>query len=424
MRVLILNQPFYPDPAATAQHCHDLAKHLIAQGHAVDVIASRSIYGQTGATLPARETVDGASVYRVGKSLFGKRGIVLRLIDFLLFYVAAGWRALRVERPDVVVVLTTPPFIALVALMLKALRGSKVVYWAMDLYPDVPVALGVMKPTGLATRFFEGLNRWCMRRSDRVVVLGRCMQRLVVSKGLAPQRVVHIGVWAANDPSQPAPQPNPYRSEWGLDGKFVVMYAGNLGLAHDAATLLDAAGRLRDRTDVRYVFVGGGKRLDEVKQRVDQEGWEHVQVHPYQPRERLDAMLAMPDVHLISQAAAFNGVVVPSKLYGIMAAGRASLMVGPSDCEVAMELADSQSGLRFDSGDDQGLADAIAKLADDHAEAEAMGRRAKQAAIEQHHPDKRCEAWCGLLLEVCGQADVVAPTSPRDAVETKDPASS
>ena len=158
MRVLLVNQVFHPDVAATAQHAHDLARHLVRHGHEVNVVASRSIYGERGRGLPRRELVDGATVHRVGGNLFGKAGLAGRLVDFVLFYVAAGFRAITLPKADVVVCFTTPPFIALLGWLLKRLRGSRFVYWVMDLYPEVPVGCGVMREGSLLTRFFEGLS--------------------------------------------------------------------------------------------------------------------------------------------------------------------------------------------------------------------------------------------------------------------------
>ena len=188
MRVLLLNQVYHPDPAATAQHADDLARHLVRQGHEVHVIASRALYGSKGAALPAHEQVDGVEVHRVGRSLFGKSSIVARIADFGLFYVFALLKAMTVPRPDVTVCFTTPPFIALAGWWLRLTRGSKFVYWVMDLYPDLPVACGVMKPKSIATRFFESINRFCLRSADRSVVLGRCMQDRVLATGMMCKR--------------------------------------------------------------------------------------------------------------------------------------------------------------------------------------------------------------------------------------------
>ncbi|MFM7260870.1 MAG: glycosyltransferase, partial [bacterium] len=134
MRVLLINQTFYPDIAATAQHAHDLARYLVSQGHEVTAIASRSIYGKKGAVLPREEMVDGIRIVRVGKSVFGKSSIAARMVDFGLFYAAALWRSFNMRRQDVVICFTTPPFVALIGWLLRLVRGTRYIYWVMDLY--------------------------------------------------------------------------------------------------------------------------------------------------------------------------------------------------------------------------------------------------------------------------------------------------
>src|ERR1051325_4694141 len=148
MRIMIINQTFHPDVAATAQIAFDLAEFLTAHGHQVQVVTSRSLYGKTGAVLPRRETVKGIEIHRVGMSLFGKKSILLRVMDFGVFYLLATIRALTLRKADVVITLTTPPFIAFLGTIIKLARRSKFVYWVMDLYPDLPIACGVMKEKG------------------------------------------------------------------------------------------------------------------------------------------------------------------------------------------------------------------------------------------------------------------------------------
>ena len=403
MHVLILNQAFSPDVAATAQHCHDLSVHLVRQGHRVTVIASRSVYGQAGAAFPKRETVDGIDVIRVGAAKFGKRNMFLRLLDYNLFFVRVVLRSLLVSRPDVVIGLTTPPFIVLAGVLLRILRRSRCIYWVMDLYPDIPVAMGLIPGDGLLARFFEKLNRWCMHRSDRVVVLGRCMEERVLQKGIPARQVTRIGPWPAHVPAQQdreAGPDNPFRREWNLNRKFVVMYSGNLGLAHDAQTFLEATRKLAGHDHIRFVFVGGGKRMTGLNHYLARHNLTNVQVHPYQPRSRLGELLSMPDVHLISQLDSFVGMVVPSKLYGIMAAGRPAIFVGPEAAEVARQIKDSDCGQTIPVGQADALCATIERLADDRQQCQATGRHALKAAMEEHNVEMRCATWEKLLLEV------------------------
>ena len=403
MRVVLINQVFYPDMAATAQHADDLARHLVRHGHEVHVIASRSIYGQRGATLPRRETVAGVEVHRVGLSLFGKGSIPARLLDFGMFYAAAGLKASRVPRPDVLVCFTTPPFIALVGWFVRLVRGSKYVYWLMDLYPDIAVECGVMKPGSLTTRLFDRLNRFCLRKADRVVVLGRCMKEKVEAKGISGEKLLHIGVWSDAAEVSPVPRSeNPYSKRWALGERLTVMYSGNFGLAHDIRTMLDAALRFEHDDGVRFLFVGGGKRKAEVEAFIAEHGLTNCVVEDYQPRENLHESLSSGDVHLATMINGAEGSIVPCKLFGIMAAGRPTVFIGHPSSELARVLSEHDAGVVVAPGDVDGLVQAIGELRSDPGRREQMGANARRALGEAFSREAACERWRRMLEEVVG----------------------
>ncbi len=384
MRILIINQPFWPDVVATAQHLADWTEELISRGHEVTVIASRSVYGKQGGNLPKRETHNGVRIYREGVNLFKKGSILTRLIDFGLFHWLALWRAMTLPRQDVVVCLTTPPFIGIVGMLVKLARGSRYVQYEMDLYPDVPVALGVMKPGSLLTRLFDAIHRKLLRSADRVVVLGRCMQRVIEAKNIPSQKLVLITPWADPDEIRPVlRETNSFRREQNIDDKFVIMYSGNLGLGHDIGTMTGAMVDLQNSSDPRdrachFVFIGGGKRMLEVEKFVAANKLRNVSILDYQPREHLGETLSAGDVHLITQAAGTSGLIVPSKFYGILAAGRRSIYIGPSDTEVAYVLREQDLGKVLDIGDVAGFLAAIRELRDIPGKAAADEGRTRQ----------------------------------------------
>ena len=408
MHVVLLNQPFYPDVAATAQMAKDLADHLVAKGWKVTAVCSRSIYGQQGATLPKRETIDGIEIRRVGSNIFGKKGIAARLADFGLFYLLATWTVLTLRKPTVVVGFTTPPFIAFVGVLARWLRGAKAVYWVMDVYPDVPVACGVMKPNGLITKFCAWFNRFLLRRSDADVVLGRCMRDLVIDRGAPADKVELIPVWADHADITPIePSQSVYRDKWSLQDKFVVMYSGNLGLAHDADTMLDAIERLKDDDRIRFVFVGGGKLKGKVVDAIESKQLTNAEWHGYVPREDLGQSLTAADVHLISVKNGLEGTIVPSKLFGVLAAGRPSIYIGRPTSEIARVLDEIGAGLLVEEGDGEGLAEAIRTLAADPERVRTMGAKGRAALEGQYDADTLCAQWAEVLERVAG------PKAPR-----------
>jgi glycosyltransferase involved in cell wall biosynthesis len=407
LHIVLLNQAFYPDVVATAQMSKDLADHLVRRGHRVTAVASRSIYGKSGAVLPNREqiAVPGATstieARRVGASIFGKAGIAARIADFILFYVLATWKVLFLKKPDVVICFTTPPFIALVGLLCSLLRGSKAIYWVMDLYPDLPVACGVMKEQALATRMFESLNRFLLRRSDVAVVLGRCMAERVLAKGSPAAKVVHIPVWSdLAPPTSASLSSSGLRHEWNLGESTVVMYSGNLGLGHDAQTMCEALRLLKAEPNLKFIFIGGGKRRQEIEAFIAANDIRNAQYRDYVAREQLNESLALADIHLISLKEGIEGIMVPSKLFGIMAVGKPSIFIGHPGSEISRVLTETDSGITVREGDGAGLAKAIRALAHDGARRTRMGQNASQSLRGRYDVETACRAWTKLIESV------------------------
>lgn len=398
MHVVLLNQAFHPDVVATAQMGADLARALAARGHRVTAVASRSIYGKSGASLARRETWEGIEIRRVGFSLFGKRGTLARVFDFGMFYVLAAVRTLTLSRPDVVVSFTTPPYIARVGLSARFWRRARAVYWVMDVYPDVMVASGMLRAGSWRARMLTRLHRRILRRSDATVSLGRCMSARLAAHGAPAEKLHQIGVWADLDGITPmARERSPYRARWNLGDAFTVMYSGNFGLGHDAATICDAMRRLKDRGDIRFVFVGDGKRRKEVQAFIAEHGITNASWQEYVPREELGLSLAAADCHLVTVKEGWEGLIVPSKVFGVMASGRPTLFIGPAGSEAALVLSESGGGRVISQGDGAALAEAIVALKEDPAGSAAMGEAARRAAIGRHGRERATAQWVELL---------------------------
>ena len=396
--VLILNQYFYPDVAATAQHAFDLARYLHAHGDRVSALASRGTYSHAGGRLDAREVVEGIQIYRVGSSVFRKRGLLARALDFTVFNVAALVKALTLPRHDVVICLTTPPFIALIGVCLRWAKGSKFIFWTMDLYPEVPLAAGVIKQGSLTHRLFDWLDRVCLRQADGVVVLGRCMRALVLAKGIDPSKVTTITPWAdpgeiGGDHDGVGRSENSYREEWGIGDRFVIEYSGNCGIGHDVTSVCEAMYQLRGDTQICWVLVGGGLTRPRIEEFVAQHQITNVIMKPYQPRSRLGDLLSLGDVHLVLVADGFEGLLLPSKFYGVMAAARPTIYVGPAASEVARVIAEEECGFAVGNGDAAGLVDAIRRLQFTHGLAKDMGARGLTALERAYSTRIGCAAW-------------------------------
>lgn len=413
IKVLFLNQGFWPDIVATAQHAHDLAKYLAARGDRVSAVASRSMYGRSGAALAPHETVDGIRIHRVSSNLFDKDGLVGRSFDFLTFGFACLFEAIRLPRHDVVVCLTTPPFIAMVGLVLRAVKGSRFVFWTMDLYPDLPAQAAVIKRGSIVFWLLDRVDRFLLRRADTVVVLGRCMRDRVLAKGEPIRRLEMIHPWAdpgelstvpvrTRDDSEPSGwrvAVNSFRDEWGIGDRFVIEYSGNYAIGHDTDTVLAAMDRMRD-DDLRWVFIGGGVMRPHVERFRSEREVPNAVFRPYEPRERIRDLLALGDVHLVLMEQGYEGLILPSKFYGILAASRPVIFVGPPDCEVARAIIENDCGFVIANGDVDALVGAVKRLSADPALAQQMGRRGRSALERRYSMQASCANWHSLLHEL------------------------
>lgn len=392
MKVLLLNQFFHPDLAATAQLATDLAEDLVQAGVEVTALAARGAY-LGGGRLAGREVHRGVRIERVRCTSFGKGSVGRRLLDYGTFYGAAALRTLAQRRFDVVVAMSTPPLVATVGALLRRLRGTRFVYWLQDVYPELAVEFGVLRARSVAARGFDALSRWTMRSADAVVVLGEAMGERVRAKGVDPARIHVIPNWADGAAVGPVrPEENPFLRAHGLVGKRVALYSGNMGRAHDLETLFGAARRLRHRDDLAFVFVGDGARRGEVEAAARE--LPAIRLLPYQPRERLGESLSAGALHLVTQAPSTVGLIEPSKLYGAMAAGRPVLYVGPPETEAARTVSREGLGAVVPNGDDAGAAAAIEQVLGD---ADALGARARAAFEARYSRSLRTTQFATLL---------------------------
>jgi glycosyltransferase involved in cell wall biosynthesis len=393
-----MNQTFWPDNVATAQHCHDLARHLVGDGFDVSVVASRSLYGMHGSTLTRRELVDGIAVERTGRTIFGNSGLMSRSLDFAGFTALALWRALFLPRFDVVICCTTPPFLGIAGIGLRAIRGGSVLLWMMDLYPEVPVAAGLMRENSLACRFFRLVDRVCLSAADAVVVLGDRMRARVLQKGAPIRRLETIHVWADQEEVRPIPPDhNPLRAQWGFGHELVLQYSGNFGLGHESETMFRAMNELREERSVAWLFVGGGRKRAELDGFLRQGVIRNVSVRPYQAREDLSHTLCVGDIHLVTIAQGFEGVLVPSKFYGALASGRPVVYIGPRSSEIADTIQELGCGFVFECDEVDELISTIRRLSADRSLAPKLGERARAGFVSAYSREHACRLWSRLI---------------------------
>jgi len=316
-------------------------------------------------------------------------------------------------RADVVVTMTDPPLLLLLGVILKWTRKTRLVHWAQDLYPEVAEELGVLSKGGKLASLCRRCSTWGLRQHQSIIAIGRCMKKRLVQRGL-PMDLIHI-IPNWTPAAQPIDHPaNPWRRDNRLEGRFVVMYSGNFGLAHSFAAVIVAAAQLGVlRPEILFLFVGAGPRLAWVKQHVETLKLGNVRFLPPQPLERLAQTLSAADLHLVSMRQNLCGLVVPSKVYGALAAGRACVFLGPKESEAARIIEQYQCGSVIDSCDGNGLARCLAAWAANPGRLRSGGENARQAA-EHFTLSGAAESFREILCQTaCSNAFVEREIVPQ-----------
>jgi glycosyltransferase involved in cell wall biosynthesis len=255
-----------------------------------------------------------------------------------------------------------------------------------DVYPDIAVSLGSLSKHSPATLLLNYLSRLTLRKSDRIIVLGECMRERVIEKigeRFSP-RIDVIHNWADGEAIKPlGGEENPFSKEQNLSGKFVVLFSGNLGRVNEFSTVLGAALILRERADILFLFVGDGARSAEIENYIEKHNLDNIRMLPYQPREALRYSLAAGNAALVTLSSGLAGLSVPSKSYGILAAGRPLLFVGDSRSCIARIVTDNECGAVVSSGDSRRLAEVISDWASDKAALSELSVAARKT-FEEH----------------------------------------
>ena len=368
--ILLFNQFFFPDSAATSQFLNDVAATLAAEGHQVKVICAKGGYAKANVG-----DVPGVAVVRTRALPFG-HGAPARVLSYISYLCGAIWFGLRGERPDVVLSLTTPPLLSLVAWLVTALRGGRYFIWEMDLYPDIAIDLGVLRADSWFTRTLGWALDRVRRRAAGVIVVGESMRERLLRRGIPSDRIHVAENWADSNDIQPRRFPP--------NDTLTVLYSGNLGLAHDVATLCGALQALAADARFRFIFAGGGPRREALEQFCAQRQVRNAEFRGYSQRHELTDSLAACHVGLVTQKPETVGAVVPSKLYGLMAAGRPILYVGPATGTPARLIRQFACGWRVEPGDVEGLVAILGWLSEHPDEIQDAGQRA-YAAFEAHY---------------------------------------
>jgi colanic acid biosynthesis glycosyl transferase WcaI len=407
VKVVFFNRSYYPDYGATGQLLTELCEDLVARyGYDVTVVAGLPLAAEAPIEpLPwyapvRRERRNGVRILRAWGTALPTRKLTGRIANYLSYFSSASIAALRVGRPDVIVTLTDPPIVALIAIAASRATNSRLVFLCQDVFPEVARLLDNFQG-GAIEKLLARIGRYTVKRADAIVALGDTMKRrLVETKNAAPAKIRVIHNWADAEAITPGSKDNPLARELGLTGKFVVMHSGNVGLSQDVDGLLDVAEQLRDLPDVVIAIVGEGARKAALIAQAERRGLANLRFFPYQPKRRLSESFAIADIFIVSLKRGLAGFIVPSKLYGILAAGRPFVAAVEADCEVAQIAREHGCGVVVEPGNREAMAAAIRRLHADRVWRTQLAERARAAGLI-YDRRRAVTAYRDLLEDVC-----------------------
>jgi glycosyltransferase involved in cell wall biosynthesis len=406
-RVIFVNRYFFPDESATSQILTDIAERLAQRGFRVVVITSRLLYGGSTRILAAGDKFNGVEIHRIWTTSFGRSGRG-RLLDYLTFYATSAWTVFRIARcGDIVVAKTDPPMLSITLLASTKFRRASLVNWLQDLFPEVLEAVSNRKIPHVVIGMLRRLRNISLKASRENVAIGQTMKSVLIDQGIPRARISVIPNWADGELIRPELRHfNQLRRDWGLDDDaFVVAYSGNLGRVHELNVVIDAARRTLSDKRVVFVLIGAGFQRKRLEALVAEWRLTNVIFKDPVPRSQLGLVLTLPNVHIVSLKPSLEGYVVPSKIYGVMAAGVPTVFIGTEQGEVGrLVLEEPRCGAVIRPEDGEGLASTLLDLAREPRLCAELGRSARAKFASTYDVSVAAEKWYGLLQQVANSA--------------------
>ena len=407
MDILFINQYFYPDTASTAQLLTELCISL-ASKHKITVLCGAPSYNPTKKIkvkgLFGRDKYQNVFIIRTASTGFSRNNMIGRSLNYLSYLLNASLASLIIEKPDIVVAMTDPPIVGLIGWLVQRRRKVPMVIIVNDLHPDIGVLLGKLRNRWI----IKGLDmavRFILRKAEHVVTIGRSMQKRVIAKDVDVDKISIIPSWTDINLITPQPKENPFSLEHGIVNDFVVMYSGNIGLSQNLHSIIDTAILLKDEPNIRFLFIGDGAAKGSLKQSVECHHLRNVSFLPYQPKEMLRHSLSSGDIHLVPLGKRLQGYIVPSKVYGIMAAGRPFIALVGEDSEIAEIVNQFDCGIVVEPDSPEALARTILELSGNPQYLEEMGHRGREAVVKHFSREAICKQYQKLFCEVVGRGN-------------------
>ncbi len=410
MRILLLTLYFTPDVAANAVIMTELAEELADLGHQVTVVTTFPHYAGNVidhhylGRLIQQDEAQGIRVIRTYLYTSPhKQRFLVRFLNYVSFNVLSTLAGLFAGPQDIILAPSPPLTIGLSAYIISRVKRIPYVYNVQDIYPDVVVKLGILKnPVGIALSHW--LEHFVYTHARQITVLSEGFRANLLRKGVPSEKITIIPNFVDTDFIRPLPRDNGFRHRFDLDGRFVVLYAGNLGHSQNLEHVLECAALLQDRDDINFVIVGNGSRKPHLEAQAQQMGLGNVHFIPFQPREDVPNIYAAADVSLVTLRKGIALDSVPSKAYTIMASGRPIIAAVDPGSDAWQLVEQAQCGLCVEPEDPQALAEAIRALHAAPALRERLGRNGREHVVQHYTRQTIARQYHELLTSLVGSA--------------------
>lgn len=411
MKITILTNSFQPDPIGIAPLSSELAEDLAQQGHEVTVATAFPHYPDW--VIPpayqgkvySREQWRGVNVLRSWLKVSKRATAMSKMIAYATFTASATLGSLVWDKPDLLFVISPPLSLSFTAFLTKAFLRCPTVLLICDLLPDTAIALGMIKNPHFIKALFA-FEKWSYPRFDHIAVVSNAFRKNLIKKGVPAEKVSVIYTWVDTDFIRPLRRENEFRFRNQLQDKFIVLYAGNIGLSQGLETALEAARLLEDYPQIEFLIVGDGTKGAELKQRAEAMRLPNFRFLPLQPRSDIPLMYSAADVSLVLQRKNVLDINLPGKIQTIMSSGRPMIAGTRSDGEVAQIVEASGAGILIVPEDSQQLANAVLQLYRDSALCEKLGANGREYALHHFAKKSAVNSYLGIFANLWSQAEL------------------
>lgn len=362
MKLKLISEFFYPYQTSTQKILTELAEDLVEQGLDVSVLTTKNAYREEKQTLKKYEVYKGIKIKRIAASSFSRDSFIGRILNYLTFTTGILFNLLFKNDYDKILFVSNPPLVPFIGYLVNKLRRKPYVYLVHDVYPDVAIKLGVIKPQSLIAKIMNFMNNKIYQNAEKIIVLGEDMKKVIVKKGISPDKIVIITNWADSTKNYPVNVSDEFYKKYQLNNKFNVLYTGNISKVHAIDSVLELARRLKGHSDIQFMIIGDGNRKQYIEEVKRSENLDNILLANYMFGEEYNTLLNCANIFITTLQDGIEGLGVPSKTYTYMSVYKPLLAIMSETSEIGKMVNQYQLGAQYNSGSEEEMANYILNL--------------------------------------------------------------